>query len=90
MDKFKAMEAFVKVVDTGGFTRASDVMGTPKATLSTHVQELEAELGVRLLHRTTRKVTGTADGAALFRRRSKRRRALNGPSTRLTAPPGFD
>jgi LysR family transcriptional regulator for bpeEF and oprC len=68
MDKLKAMEAFVQVVDTGGFTRAADMMGAPKATVSTLVQELEAQLGVRLLHRTTRKVSVTADGAAYYER----------------------
>ncbi len=68
MDKFKAMEAFVRVVDTGGFTRAAELMGAPKATVSTLVQELQAQLGVRLLHRTTRKVSVTADGAAYYER----------------------
>lgn len=62
MDKLKAMEAFVKVVDTGGFTRAAEVMQMPKATVSTLIQDLESQLGVRLLHRTTRKVTVTATG----------------------------
>jgi LysR family transcriptional regulator for bpeEF and oprC len=68
MDKFKAMEAFVRVVDTGGFTRAAELMGAPKASVSTLVAELEAQLGVRLLHRTTRKVSVTADGAAYYER----------------------
>jgi LysR family transcriptional regulator for bpeEF and oprC len=68
MDKFKAMEAFVRVVDTGSFTRAAELMGAPKASVSTLVQELEAQLGVRLLNRTTRKVAVTADGAAYYER----------------------
>ncbi len=68
MDKIKAMEAFVRVVDTGGFTRAAEMLDTPKATISTLIQELETQLGVRLLHRTTRKVTVTADGAAYYER----------------------
>lgn len=68
MDKLKAMEAFVRVVDTGGFTRAAEVMQAPKATVSTLIQDLESQLGVRLLHRTTRKVTVTADGAAYYER----------------------
>lgn len=68
MDKFKAMEAFVRVVDSGSFTRAAEVMGAPKASVSTLVQELEAQLGVRLLNRTTRKVAVTADGAAYYER----------------------
>ena len=43
MDKLKAFEAFVKVVDTGGFTRAAEALGMPKATVSTLVQDLEAQ-----------------------------------------------
>ena len=68
MDKFKALEAFVRVVDTGGITRAAELLNAPKASVSTLIQELEAQLGVRLLHRTTRKVTVTADGAAYYER----------------------
>lgn len=68
MDKFRALEAFVRVVDTGGITRAADVLDMPKATVSTLIQDLEAQLGIRLLHRTTRKVTVTADGAAYYER----------------------
>lgn len=68
MDKLKAFEAFVKVVDTGGFTRAAEALGMPKATVSTLVQDLEAQLGTRLLHRSTRRVTLTADGAAYYER----------------------
>lgn len=68
MDKIKALEAFVGVVDTGGFTRAAELLGQPKATVSAYVSELEAHLKVRLLHRTTRRVTVTADGAAFYER----------------------
>lgn len=68
MDKLKALEAFVKVVDTGGFTRAADALGMPKASVSTLVQVLEAQLGTRLLHRSTRRVSLTPDGAAYYER----------------------
>ncbi|MFT3856676.1 MAG: LysR family transcriptional regulator [Aquabacterium sp.] len=68
MDKLRALEAFVRVVDTGGITRAADMLNVPKATVSTLIQDLEAQLGIRLLHRTTRKVTVTADGAAYYER----------------------
>jgi len=68
MDKLKALEAFVGVVDTGSFTRAATLLAQPKASVSTLIQELEANLGTRLLHRTTRKVTVTADGAAYYER----------------------
>lgn len=68
MDKFKAIEVFVRVVDLGSFTRAADALGMPKATVSTLVQDLEAQLGVRLLQRTTRRVGLTAEGAAYYER----------------------
>lgn len=62
------MQVFARVVDTGGFTRAADLMNMPKATVSTLVQNLEAHLGVKLLNRTTRRVTVTPDGAAYYER----------------------
>jgi LysR family transcriptional regulator for bpeEF and oprC len=68
MDTFRAMHAFVGVVDTGGFTSAAELLKMPKATLSACVAELESHLKVRLLHRTTRKVTVTPDGAAYYER----------------------
>jgi LysR family transcriptional regulator for bpeEF and oprC len=62
------MEVFVQVVDAGGFTRAAENMQLPKATVSTLIQSLEAALSVKLLHRTTRHVSVTADGAAYYER----------------------
>jgi LysR family transcriptional regulator for bpeEF and oprC len=68
MNKLQAMEVFVQVVDAGGFTRAADSMQLPKATVSTLVQQLEQALQVKLLNRTTRQVSVTADGAAYYER----------------------
>lgn len=68
MDKLQAMEVFVQVVDAGGFTRAADNMKLPKATVSTLVRDLEASLSVKLLNRTTRQISMTADGAAYYER----------------------
>ncbi len=68
MNKLQAMEVFVQVVDAGGFTRAADLMQLPKATVSTLIQQLETSLSVKLLHRTTRQVSVTADGAAYYER----------------------
>lgn len=68
MDRLQAMEVFVRVVDTGSFTRAADVLRMPKATVSTLVQNLESHLGVRLLERSTRRVSVTPDGAAYYER----------------------
>ncbi|NVM77120.1 LysR family transcriptional regulator for bpeEF and oprC [Duganella sp. SG902] len=68
MNKLQAMEVFVQVVDAGGFTRAAENMQLPKATVSTLIQSLETSLSVKLLHRTTRHVSVTADGAAYYER----------------------
>ncbi|WP_028103620.1 LysR family transcriptional regulator [Pseudoduganella violaceinigra] len=68
MNKLQAMEIFVQVVDAGGFTRAAETLQLPKATVSTLVAGLETALSVKLLHRTTRQVSVTADGAAYYER----------------------
>lgn len=68
MDKLQAMEVFVRVVETGGITRAADSLRLPKASATTLIQKLEAELGVRLLNRTTRRVSVAPDGAAYYER----------------------
>lgn len=68
MNKLQAMEVFVQVVDAGGFTRAAENMKLTKATISTLVQALEASLAVKLLNRTTRHVSVTAEGAAYYER----------------------
>jgi LysR family transcriptional regulator for bpeEF and oprC len=62
------MQVFVQVVDAGSFTRAADVLRLPKASVTTLVQGLEAHLRVKLLNRTTRRVSVTADGAAYYER----------------------
>src|SRR5208282_361712 len=68
MNKLLAMQVFVRVVETGGITRAADSLQMPKATATTLIQQLEATLGVKLLNRTTRSVTVTTDGAAYYPR----------------------
>jgi len=57
-----AMRAFSRVVEAGSFTRAADSLDLPNATMSKLVQDLEAHLGVKLLQRTTRRVTVTPEG----------------------------
>lgn len=68
MDQIQAMRIFVRVVEAGTFTRAADSLSLPKATVTKHVQALEARLRVKLLNRTTRRVTVTPDGAAYYDR----------------------
>lgn len=68
MNKLQAMQVFVRVVETGGMSRAADSLQMPKATATTLIQQLEAALGVKLLIRTTRSVSVTTDGAAYYPR----------------------
>lgn len=62
------MEAFVQVVDHGGFTEAARKLSVSKSAISKHVAALEARLGVRLLNRTTRRVSPTELGLAYYDR----------------------
>ncbi len=62
------LAVFVKVVQTGSFTRAAESMGTQKAYLSRVVKQLEQKLGVRLLERTTRSLSLTEAGREIFER----------------------
>src|SRR5690349_20266198 len=68
MDRIAAMNAFVRVVEAGTFTRAADTLDLPNATVTRLIQGLEADLQVRLLHRTTRSVTVTPEGATYYER----------------------
>lgn len=56
------LSSFLAVVRAGSFVAAADATGLSKAAVSRHVAELEAHLGVRLLHRTTRRLSLTDDG----------------------------
>ena len=53
MDKFIEMQSLVAVVELGSFVKAADALALSKAAVSRHLAQLEARLGVRLLHRTT-------------------------------------
>ncbi|MET0936027.1 MAG: LysR family transcriptional regulator [Luteibacter sp.] len=68
MDRLLAIRVFGRVVETGGFGRAADALRMPKSTVTKLIQGLEAELGVKLLERTTRRITVTAEGAAYYER----------------------
>jgi len=63
-----ALTALVKVVQSGSFTRAAEAMHTQKAHLSRVITNLERELGVRLLERTTRSLSLTEVGREIFER----------------------
>ncbi|MET3443809.1 DNA-binding transcriptional LysR family regulator [Variovorax paradoxus] len=68
MDRFDAMQAFARVVETRSFTQAAETLHMSKTSVTQLVQQLEARLRVQLLNRTTRKVNVTADGAAYYER----------------------
>ncbi len=68
MDRFQEMTVFTAVVEAGSFVGAADALGISKAVVSRLVAELEARLGVRLLHRTTRKLSLTEEGRTFHAR----------------------
>src|SRR4051812_961050 len=65
MKDLNSLQIFLMVVEKASFTAAAKQLGLPKATVSYKTSQLEKDLGVRLLHRSTRAVTTTPDGAAL-------------------------
>src|ERR1700752_1403911 len=68
MDRLTSLTAFVRVVDTGGFSAAGRKLNMSTTMVSNHIQALEERLGVRLLNRTTRKVSLTEVGKAYYDR----------------------
>jgi DNA-binding transcriptional LysR family regulator len=68
MDKFLEMQTFAAVVDAGSFVKAADALAMSKAVVSRYVGDLESRLGVRLLHRTTRRLSLTEEGQAFHTR----------------------
>lgn len=68
MDKFQEMRVFSAVVDASSFVGAAENLGMSKAAVSRYVSELEQRLGVRLMHRTTRKLSLTPEGEVFLAR----------------------
>ena len=68
VDRLQPLRAFTRVAELRNFTQAADSLGLPKASVSAQVRQLEEEIGARLLHRTTRRVRLTDDGAAFYER----------------------
>jgi LysR family transcriptional regulator for bpeEF and oprC len=71
MDQIQTMRVFARVVEAGSFTRAAASLALPKGTVTRLVQHLEGRLKVKLLNRTTRRVTVTPDGAAYYERTAR-------------------
>jgi DNA-binding transcriptional LysR family regulator len=68
MDRFEEMRVFVRIAERQSFTRASDDLQIPRATVTNLMKRMEQRLGARLLERTTRTVRLTHDGEAYYRR----------------------
>jgi DNA-binding transcriptional LysR family regulator len=68
VDRFQAMTAFARVVETGSFARAADRLDVSVSSVSRQVSELEAHLDARLLNRTTRRLSLTEAGQAFYER----------------------
>ena len=68
MDRLTSLTAFVRVVDSGGFSAAGRRLNMSTTMVSNHIQALEDRLGARLLNRTTRKVSLTEIGKAYYDR----------------------
>ena len=68
MDRLKALEVFVEVVQKNGFAKAADALDTSPANVTRIIADLEAHLGTRLLNRSSRKMSLTESGQGLFER----------------------
>ncbi len=68
MDRLRALEVFVEVVRREGFARAADALDTSPANVTRYISDLEAHLQTRLLNRSSRKMSLTSSGEALFER----------------------
>jgi len=68
MDRLRALEVFVEVVKRDGFARAAEALDTSPANVTRYISDLEAHLQTRLLNRSSRKMSMTSSGEALFER----------------------
>jgi DNA-binding transcriptional LysR family regulator len=71
MDRLASMSSFVQVVDTRSFSGAARQLKLSQGTITGHIQSLEQQLGIRLLNRTTRKVSLTDEGTQFYQRCSR-------------------
>lgn len=102
MDRFKQIETFVAVATRGSLTAAAQLEGVAPAVIGRRIDALEARLAVRLMHRTTRKLTLTPEGQAFLEDAQRVLAELQGAEAavsagsvqaqghlRITAPAGF-
>ena len=85
MDRFRSLAVFAKVVEQGSFARAAQRLDLSASAVSRHVADLEAHLNVRLLNRTTRKLSLTESGQAYHERAVQLLADLEEAETAVTA-----
>jgi DNA-binding transcriptional LysR family regulator len=88
VSKIQEMSSFVAVVEAGSFVGAAQTTGLSKAAVSRHVGELEQRLGVRLLQRTTRRLSLTDEGRLFFDRAKELLEAIDEAESELTLRSG--
>lgn len=84
MDKFQQIRTYLAVAEQGSFVAAADTLGLSPQLVSKYVAALEADLGSRLLNRTTRRVNMTEAGAQYFAEASELIEALERLESRIT------
>lgn len=87
MDRIQAMQVFHRIVETNSLSRAAETLGMPASSVTTILKNLETQLGVRLLQRTTRRLSLTPDGAAYL---AHTRRILDDIAAVEASFPGTD
>lgn len=85
MDRFLEMQTFNAVVEAGSFVKAADALAMSKAAVSRHVVDMETRLGVRLLHRTTRRLSLTGEGRVFYARSKELLAELEQAEAEVTA-----
>lgn len=68
MDRFESLRVFCRIVEQGSLTRAAQLLEMSNSTVTNHLSSLESHLGVKLLNRTTRKLSLTDEGKACYER----------------------
>ena len=71
MDQLRALRVFVRIAESGAFSKAADSLKIPRPTVTKLVQDLERHLGTKLLQRTTRRVSVTPEGATYYERATR-------------------
>jgi len=85
MDRFLEMQTFNAVVEAGSFVKAANALDISNAAVSRYVVEMETRLGVRLLHRTTRRLSLTEEGQVFYARSKELLAELQEAEDEITA-----